>query len=71
MLYRLLFIQGILNSLYSELSSLTIIFRIFLQIYAFLFIEKGQVNYLNNVYYILAEFDWLSFVSIILLTIVT
>ena len=64
MLYRLLFIEGLgiltgtQNSLYFELSSLAIIFRLYSKFTRSIYRDgKGQVNYLNNLRYILAEFD--------------
>jgi len=50
---------GILNSLYFELSSLAIIFRFYSKFTRSIYRDrKGQVNYLDNLYYTLTEFDY-------------
>jgi len=51
-------LTGTLSSLYFELSSLAIIFRFYSKFRRPIYRDrKGQVNYLNNLYYALAEFD--------------
>jgi len=62
MLYRLLFIQGKAYWLVYKIHLISswAVWQLYLDFIPHLHIliyEKGQVNYLNNVYYILAEYD--------------
>jgi len=77
MLYRLLFIQGKAYWLVLKIHFISswAVWQFHLDVIPNLRIKiyrdrKGQVNYLNNVYYNLAELDWFSFVPNILLIIV-
>jgi len=68
MLYRLLFIQGKAYWLAFKIHPIPswAVWQLYLDFIPNLRVliygdREGQVNYLNNLHFILAEFDWISF----------